>query len=136
MAIEVSMPAKDSLYVEVVCRVLTFTGSTGLVELAMDHVECRQTDFDRQINQYPDDIKEDYLRVCDWVRKLVDLYRHKIVIRIIDAHSLLGIYKALRHRFRKTPTFIVNRRHKYTGWDEGQLEAILDRQLAVMRAGA
>lgn len=43
----------------------------------------------------------------------------------------MGCVKALWYRFRKYPTFIVNRREKYTGWDEKALTEILERHLAV-----
>ncbi len=52
------------------------------------------------------------------------------MIRIIDAYSLMGFIKAVWYRFRKYPTFIVNRREKYTGWDEKVLTEILERHLA------
>ncbi|MBU0516112.1 MAG: hypothetical protein KJ621_15220 [Proteobacteria bacterium] len=42
----------------------------------------------------------------------------------------MGFVKALWYRFRQYPTFIVNRREKYTGWDEKTLAEILERHLA------
>jgi hypothetical protein len=41
----------------------------------------------------------------------------------------MGFIKAIWYRFRRYPTFIVNRRQKYTGWDEAKLTEILESQL-------
>jgi hypothetical protein len=119
--------------VEVITRVLTITGSTSPLEFLLSDVASGQ-DADHQLNQYPEELKEEYLRLSDWIRQLCDTYQNNILIKIIDAHTPLGLYKCVRYRFRRTPTFIVNGRQKYTGWDERRLEAILNWQLT--RAGA
>lgn len=75
-------------------------------------------------------MREEYLRLSDWVRTLSRTYQDRILIRIIDAASLMGLVKALWYRFRRYPTFIVNRQEKYTGWDERALTEILERHLA------
>ena len=56
-------------------------------------------------------------------------YGEAIEIRVIDPQSALGLWKSLRHWVRKYPTFIVNGREKYTGWDKDALEEILRRTL-------
>jgi hypothetical protein len=120
---------RPPLYVEVVTRVLTISGSTSPLELLLSDVASGR-DADRQVNDYPEAIKEEYLRLSDWIRQLCDAYHPNILIKIIDAHTPLGLYKCVRYRFRRYPTFIVNGRQKYTGWDERRLEAILNWQLA------
>ncbi len=120
---------RPPLYVEVVTRVLTISGSTSPLEFLLSDVASGR-DADDQVNQYPEAIKEEYLRLSDWIRQLCDAYGQNILIKIIDAHTPLGLYKCVRHRFRRYPTFIVNGRQKYTGWDERRLEAILNFHLA------
>lgn len=124
-----SAAQRPPLYVEVITRVLTITGSTSPLEVLLSDVAGAK-DANDQVNQYPREMKEEYLRLSDWIRTLADRYRQDILIKVIDAHTPLGLYKAVRHRFRKTPTFIVNGRHKYTGWDEQRLEIILNWHLA------
>jgi hypothetical protein len=46
---------------------------------------------------------------------------------VIDAQSILGFYKSLRHWVRKYPTFIVEGQETYTGWDKKQLETLLGK---------
>jgi hypothetical protein len=57
------------------------------------------------------------------------LYKHRLLIKLIDVQSLLGLYKSLRHKIRKYPTFIIEGREIYTGWDKNQLESLLDKYI-------
>ena len=53
----------------------------------------------------------------------------RVRVIIIDAKSLMGIYKSLRYRFRKYPAFIVDREEVIAGWDREKLYDILDAHL-------
>jgi hypothetical protein len=77
------------------------------------------------MDEYPPDLKEEYLRLSDWIRELTRNYKDRLLIKLIDAQSILGIYKSLRHWVRKYPTFIVERQEAYTGWDKKRLESLL-----------
>jgi hypothetical protein len=79
----------------------------------------------RETDEYPLDLKEEYVKLSDWIRELTELYKHRLLIKLIDVQSLLGIYKSLRHWIRKYPTFIVEGQETYTGWDKRQLENLL-----------
>jgi hypothetical protein len=81
------------------------------------------------VNEYPSDLKEEFAKLSDWLRELTRLYKHRLLIKVIDAQSLFGIYKSLRHRIRKYPTFIVEGRETYAGWDKDQLESLLDKHI-------
>ena len=59
------------------------------------------------MDEYPLDLKEEYLKLCDWIRELTRTYEERLLIRLIDAQSILGVYKSLRHWVRKYPAFIV-----------------------------
>jgi hypothetical protein len=52
-------------------------------------------------------------------------YGPRLSIKVIDPQSLPGFLKSLRHWVRRYPTFIINGREKYTGWDRDALEALL-----------
>jgi hypothetical protein len=81
------------------------------------------------MEEYPLDLKEEYLKLSDWIRELTRLYKHRLLIRVIDAQSPLGFYKSLRHRIRTYPAFIVEGKETYTGWDKNQLESLLDKNI-------
>jgi hypothetical protein len=77
------------------------------------------------MDEYPLDSKEEYLKLCDWIRELTRLYKDSLLIKLIDAQSILGFYKSLRHWVRKYPAFIVEGKETYTGWDKKRLQSLL-----------
>jgi len=89
---------------------------------------------DREVNEYPDDVKEQVLRLSDWIRELVQRYPDQIQVKVIDAVSPLGVYKKLRHRIKEFPAFIVDNRETYSGWDKRTLEGLLNRHLQLHSA--
>lgn len=84
---------------------------------------------DGLLDEYPPDMKEDLRRLSEWVRELNRLYRHRVAIRIIEAKSIQGLMKALLHRIRTYPAFIVDRKKVLTGWDWEGLQAALDSSI-------
>jgi len=81
---------------------------------------------DRQIlNDYPDDLKEDYLFLSNWIRELSQKYRENILIKVIDAQSLQGVVKSIRYRIFRYPTFVIDKKKKYTGKDKERLDALI-----------
>lgn len=94
-----------------------------------DQVGLKKKRDEKDMNEYPEDLKEEYLFLSHWIKELAQNYREKILIKIIDVQSLLGIYKSLRHGVRRYPTFIVNQKAKYTGKDKAQLDALLQEYL-------
>ena len=77
------------------------------------------------MQEYPPELLQDHVRLSDWVAELSKRYGRGIQIRVIDPQSGLGFFKCLRHRVRRYPTFIVNGKAKYTGWDRAALETLL-----------
>ena len=81
------------------------------------------------VDEYPADLKEDSLRLSELICELSKMYKHRIRIRLIDAQSPLGIYKSLVHRFRKYPTFIVEKKDVCGDWDRKKLEELIDKHI-------
>jgi hypothetical protein len=92
-------------------------------------VGLRKKRDERQINEYPEDLKEEYLFLSNWIRELSQKYREKILIKVIDVQSLQGMYKSLRYWAHQYPTFIINKKSKYTGKEKAQLDALLQQYL-------
>ncbi len=84
----------------------------------------------QDLNDYPDDVKEDYLQLCDWIKDWSRTYGEKILIRLTDAQSLQGVYKSFRHRVFRYPAFIINHQKKYVGKDKAHLDDLLREELA------
>jgi hypothetical protein len=81
------------------------------------------------INEYPDDWKYAVHYLSEWIQELSNLYRHRIVIRVIDALSPLGLWKQIRYRLFRFPAFIVDRKSTYIGWDYQELETLIDERI-------
>jgi len=90
-------------------------------------LERKVTRKDRE--EYPSDWQEESLKLSEWICELSRLYRHRISVRLIDAKSPLGIYKSLLYRFRTYPTFIIEKKEVYSGWDQHKLESLLDLRI-------
>ncbi len=75
--------------------------------------------------QYPPEFLEEGRRLLVWLEELSARYGPRLSIKVIDPQSLPGFFKSLRHGVRRYPTFIINGREKYTGWDRDALEALL-----------
>jgi hypothetical protein len=81
------------------------------------------------IEEYPEELKEEILRVSDRLGELKQLYKHRIAIRLTDAQSPRGIYKSLIHGLRQYPAFIIEGKDVYIGWDRERIEELVDKYL-------
>ena len=114
---------------EIVTKMLTSFGQCRRCEILFDQVELGKKSHQKQMEEYPSDLKEEDAKLWEWVRELTRLYKHRLLIRLIDVQSPLGIYKSLRYRIRTYPTFIVEGKETYVGWDKSQLESLLDKYI-------
>jgi hypothetical protein len=115
--------------VEIVTRVLTTFDHCRHCEFLFDQAGLDEMQHRREVNEYPQDLKEEYLRLSHWIRELSRRYQDRLLIKVIDVQSVLGIYKSIRYRIRNYPTFIVAGTERYTGWDADALAALLERHL-------
>ena len=95
-----------------------------------DQVGLRSKRDAGDLDEHPEDVKEDYLHLCSWINEIAQKYKEKIRIEVIDPRTLRGLYKSIRYWTHTYPTFIVNRREKYTDGDKSQLNLILQNYLA------
>jgi hypothetical protein len=117
------------IILEIVTRVLTTFDHCSHCEFLFDQAGLGELHHQREINEYPPDLKEEYLRLSNWIRELSRRYKDRLVIKVIDVQSVLGIYKSIRYRIRDYPTFIVAGNEVYTGWDKDTLAALLETHL-------
>ncbi len=83
----------------------------------------------QEINEYPEDLKAEYLRLSDWIRNTRKTYGPQVVVRVVDPQSLGGFWQVVRHRIRRFPTFFVEGTEKVVGW-EGDPDAAVRRAIA------
>ncbi len=75
----------------------------------------------------PPDLQQDYQAVSDWVRRLLREHCDRVVIRVIDAVSIQGLWKSVRHGLTRYPAVIVGGR-RFVGADFAAAEAEIARQ--------
>jgi hypothetical protein len=114
---------------EIVTKLLSSWGSCRRCKILFDQTGLDQKLHQKEIDDYPPDLKEESTKLSGWIRELNRLYKHRLLIRLIDVQSPLGIYKSLRYRIRTYPTFIVEGKETYAGWDKSQLENLLDKYI-------
>lgn len=78
-----------------------------------------------ELGSYPEEMWQDYTRLSSLVRSLAGRYGDQIRIVLIDPHTPMGFVKCVRHWIRQYPTFIVNGRAKYVGWDERSVDTLV-----------
>jgi hypothetical protein len=83
----------------------------------------------QEINEYPEDIKAEFLRVSEWIRAARKRHGNRILIRLVDPQSLGGMWKVLRNRIRRYPTFFVDGAERVVGW-EGDPDAVVASAVA------
>lgn len=117
------------ILLEIVTKVLTSWGQCRRCKILFDQAGLDQKFRQGEMDEYPPDLIEEFTRLSDWIRELNRLYKHRLLIKLIDVQSPLGIYKSLRYRIRTYPTFVVEGKETYTGWDKDQLESLLDKYI-------
>ncbi len=114
---------------EIVTKVVTFFDHCRRCQILFDQAGLDKKIHQKEMEEYPLDLKEEVMKLSDWIRELSRLYKHRLLIRLIDVQSPFGIYKSLRHRIRTYPGFIVEGKETYIGWDKNQLESLLDKYI-------
>jgi len=115
----------NPLSIEVIAPILTELYHCLHCETIFEQAGLGRKVHGEQINDYPEDIKEDFLRLSNWLRELARRYGEQVRIRVIDPQSMEGLYKSLRYRVNRYPTFIIAGRDKYVGWEKEELERLL-----------
>lgn len=114
---------------DVVTRTITTFGHCRHCEVLFDQAGLDKEAHQREMNEYPADLREESVNLSSWLGELNRLYKHRLRIRLIDAQSLPGLYKCLRYRIRKLPAFVVEGKEAYSGWDKGKLEGLIDKYI-------
>lgn len=110
------------LQIEVVAHVLGSMDHCSHCQVFIDGVGVGGKIKRADLDAYPKEFMEEWQRLSDWILALTERYAGQLVIKITDAQSPQGLWKALRHGVRKYPTFIVEG-EKYRGW-EAEVELI------------
>lgn len=116
---------------EIVTKLITLMDQWGPCKILLNEAGMRieETIDQKEIEAYPPEIKEESIKLSQWIRELSHLYRHRLLIKLIPAQSILGFYKSLRYGIRTYPSFIVEGKKVYSGWQKERLEELIDQSL-------
>lgn len=117
------------LQIEIVAYVLGSMNHCSHCQVFIDGVGVGGHVKRADLEAYPKEFMDEWQRLSDWILALAERYAGQLVIKITDAQSPQGLWKALRHGVRQYPTFIVAG-EKYRGWQaETDFIARLDQLL-------
>jgi hypothetical protein len=63
----------------------------------------------------PEDLIREYQTVSEWVKEMFRVHCDAILLKVIDAASIEGFYKALKYNARRYPAVIVNQKARFLG---------------------
>ena len=87
----------------------------------MSQVKVGQAPQERGLEEYPPEWQEEFKHLSSTIISLSEQYPNEVQIRIWDPRSLQGMWKSIRYGIRRYPTFIVDGRSKFSGWDTAEL---------------
>ncbi len=93
---------------------------TGFYHCTHCEVVWREAGVSRSIHQeqmdssLPDDLAREYQGISRWVEELFQRYDNRIIVKVIDAASLEGLFKSLQYGVHRYPAVIVNRQARFT----------------------
>ena len=129
---------QDPLLVEIIAFAPTAFYHCTHCEVAWREMGSTNRIHDEQMqSSLPDDLLQDYQQVSDWVKEIFRIHCDRILVKVIDAASIEGVFKALKYNARRYPAVIVNKKARYLG-SQSLVSAAdeIGRQLAVLPASA
>jgi hypothetical protein len=84
----------------------------------------------------PDDLKREYAELSAWVYETIDTYGDRVVIKIIDAASMEGLWKAVRYNLHRFPAFVVGGKEKQVGMDFTRVRGLIEKQLGFFHSSS
>ena len=84
----------------------------------------------------PADLIAQFQHVSDWVHDVLERHGPRVSVTVIDAASIEGVWKSLRHGVRRYPAVIVDGRERRVGTDFTELDALIDARLRPGAAAA
>ncbi len=119
-----------AVIVEIIAPMLTaMEFGCSRCELVFSQVGAQQSYRRTCADEYPEEWKRDSERLAEMLARISELYKHRVRFRLIDAQSLPGLWKQIRHRIRKLPAFVVEKRDVCSALSLEKLEALIDRHI-------
>lgn len=119
----------NPISVEVIAPVLTDLRHCNHCEVIFGQMEVGRQVHREELDEYPEDLKKDFVQLSDWLIELAHRYGDALRIKLIDPQSFEGFLKSVRYWVRRYPAFIVAGRKEYVGWDTAALDRVLQAHI-------
>ncbi len=107
---------KEPLLVEIIAYAPTAYYHCTHCEVAWREMGANNRIHEEQVeSSLPEDLIQEYQTVSDWVKEMFRVHCDAILLKIIDAASIEGVYKSLRYNARHYPAIIVNHTSRFLG---------------------
>jgi hypothetical protein len=107
---------KDPMLVEVIAFAPTAFYHCMHCEVAFREMGKSDKVQNEQLSSsLPADLMNDYLALSDWVRELFRMHGTRVIIKVIDAASVEGVFRSLRYGMRRFPAVILDGKARFHG---------------------
>lgn len=94
--------------------------------------------YSEQLEEYPDEIKEEYFSIAELAQKITEEFGGKVVVDAIDTASPQGVWYTIRYRITKTPCILINGKKVFNyipSYEDlkQKVKEIVERNLEVQR---
>ena len=110
------MLMSEPLLVEIIAYAPTAFYHCTHCEVAWREIGATNRIHEEQVeSSLPEDLLQEYQVVSDWVKELFRVHCDRVVLKVIDAASLEGVYKSLKYNARRYPAVVVNGKSRFIG---------------------
>jgi hypothetical protein len=107
---------KSPLLVEIIAYAPTAYYHCTHCEVAWREMGANNRIHEEQVeSSLPKDLIEEYQTVSDWVQEIFRVHCDAVIIKVIDAASIEGVFKSLKYNARRYPAVIVNGTSRFLG---------------------
>ncbi|HEY3310302.1 MAG TPA: hypothetical protein VGK00_01565 [Anaerolineales bacterium] len=105
-----------SLLVEIIAYAPTAYYQCSHCEIAWREMgKSNQVQVEQLESSLPKDLALEYRAVSDWVEEIFRVYCDQVMVKVIDAASLEGVFKSIRYGARHYPAIIVDQNNQFSG---------------------
>lgn len=107
---------KEPLMVEIIAYAPTAFYHCTHCEVAWREMGATNRIHEEQMeSSLPHDLIQEYQAVSDWVQDIFKVHCDRVVVKVIDAASLEGFFKALKYNAHRYPAVIIDGHTRFSG---------------------
>ena len=77
----------------------------------------------------PEDLTREFAALSTWLHELLQRHGTRIRIKVVDAASIEGFWKSLRHGIKSYPAVLIDGADKHVGIDLLSLDSTIDERV-------